>query len=257
MTTATHPFVHRSGNRAAPGPALALFLTGLLAALPGTLAAAVQPHAPILKVARDFLEQRLEHETGQARIRMGRLDSRLRLAACDGPLEAFLPAGGRLRGNTGVGVRCTGVPGWRIIVPARVTIVDEVLVTRRFIPRGAVLSEEHVVLAEREIAAGAQGYFTRLEDAVGQVLRHPIREGLVVAPAMLEPAAVVRRGDEVTILSRGGSFEVRMKGSALVPGAEGDRIRVRNRNSQRIVEGTVLADGTVVVPMQQSERRIR
>lgn len=209
----------------------------------------VQSHAAILEAARGFLHQQLKSAPGQTQVRLGQLDRRLRLVPCDGALEAFLPAGGTVMGNTSVGVRCTGSAAWKIYVQAQVSVVQRVVVSRGFIPRGTVLTREHLMLAERELSAGSQGYIKNIDAALGHLLKHPIREGLVVTPAMIERPALVRRGDEVTILSRGGTFEVRMKGSALANGAEGDRVRVRNLNSSRVIEGIVSADGMVVVQM--------
>ena len=237
---------YRTGFRFASSLAL-----GIAAALFTSLAQAVpvQSHAAILETARGFLQQQLKSTSGQTQVRLGQLDRRLRLVPCDGALEAFLPAGGTVMGNTSVGVRCTGSAAWKIYVQAQVSVVERVVVSRGFIPRGTLLTREHLMLAERELGAGGQGYIKDMDAALGHLLKHPIREGLVVTPAMIERPALVRRGDEVTILSRGGTFEVRMKGSALANGAEGDRVRVRNLNSSRVVEGIVSADGMVVVQM--------
>lgn len=244
---------HRDGARSARRCVIATqialavaFTFGLPAAAHAT---ATQSHAAILETARAFLQQQLKANPGRSEIRLGQLDRRLRLVPCDGALRAFLPAGAAVTGNTSVGVQCTGSAAWKIRVQAQIAIVDRVVISRGFIPRGTVLTREHLTLAEREINAVSQGYIKDMDGALGKQLKYPIREGLIVTPGMLERPALVKRGDEVTILSRGNTFEVRMKGNALANGAEGDRIRVRNLNSSRIIEGTVRADGTVVVQM--------
>lgn len=228
------------------------FLLGIVAAFgfPAVAqAAAVQSHETILETARSFLQQQLKGTPGRSEIRFGQLDPRLRLARCDGKLQAFLPPGTTAMNTTSVGVQCTGSATWKLYVPAQVVIIDRVVVSRGFIPRGTILTPEHLMVAERELSAASQGYMKDLSEVLGRKLKHPIRGGLVITPGMLERPALVKRGDEVTILSRTSTLEVRMKGSALANGAEGDRIRVRNLNSSRIVEGTVRADGTVVVQM--------
>jgi flagella basal body P-ring formation protein FlgA len=242
----------RTGTGCAPGMAMKIVLG--LVALCGLATAchastAQQSHASILQTAQSFLQQQLKAISGRSEIRLGQLDPRLRLAPCDGKLQAFLPAGSTVAGNTSVGVQCTGTTAWKIYVPAQIVIIDRVVISRGFIPRGTVLTREHLTIAEREINAASQGYLKDMDAALGMKLKHPIREGLVITPVMLERPALVKRGDEVTILSRSNSLEVRMKGSALANGAEGDRIRVRNLNSSRIVEGVVRADGAVVVQM--------
>lgn len=219
-------------------------LSGLTAAGPG-----VHPHADILETARGFLAGELGAREGKADIRLGELDRRLRLARCDRPLEGYLPSAGSLTGNISVGVRCTGSHPWKIFVPARVALIETVVVSRGFLARGTVLGEDHIMLAEREITAPGHGYIKDIDQALGRVLRQPVRDGLVINPAMLDRPRLVRRGDEVLIVSEGGAFEVRMKGSALSDGAEGDRIQVRNGSSRRVVEGRVASDGTIMVKM--------
>ena len=134
-------------------------------------------------------------------------------------------------------------------MPARIAVLERVVVSRGFLPRGTVLGQEHIAVTEREVGVNGQGYIRDPAEALGKALRQPIHDGRVVTPAMLTRPKLVKRGDEVMILSQGGSFEVRMRGSALGDGAEGDRIRVRNLNSKRIVEGRIDADGSVIVRM--------
>ncbi len=228
------------------------FLTTML--LPAMATGAPQgietePHARILETARDFLEQQLAGRSGNNEIRLGSLDRRLRLARCDAGLEAWLPPGGRLAGNTSVGVRCGGPQAWSLYVPARISLLEQVVVTRSFLPRGTTIGPEHIEIAERDISASGHGYISDPADAVGMVLKQPLQNGLVLTPAMVERPRLVRRGDEVVIVSRSGNFEVRMAGSALADGAEGDRIRVRNNKSKRIIEGRVTEHGAVLVQM--------
>ena len=65
-----------------------------------------QDQDEILASARAFLEaEQLKALDRRGEVEMGRLDPRLRLAACPGKLEAFLPPGAQTMGNTTVGVR--------------------------------------------------------------------------------------------------------------------------------------------------------
>lgn len=230
-------------TRTGAGALLALLLWPL------TAAADIESHQRILDTAHRFLQQQAQARGGKTEIRLGTLDPRLRLARCDGSLEAWLPANGRLAGNTSVGVRCTGSPAWKLFVPAYIARIERVIVSRGFLPRGAVLEREHLMLVEREVGSTGHGYIKDIDQAIGQMLRQPLQDGLLLTPNMLQRPKLVRRGEEVVILSRGGAFEVRMRGSALSDGAEGERIRVKNLNSSRIVEGTVSADGNVVIQM--------
>ncbi|MDR2877128.1 MAG: flagellar basal body P-ring formation protein FlgA [Chromatiales bacterium] len=230
-------------TRASAGALITLLLWPWLAL------ADFEPHQRILDTAQRFLQKQAQTSPGKAEIRLGTIDQRLRLARCDGALEAWMPPNSRLTGNTSVGVRCTGTQPWKLFVPAHITRTERVLVSHGYLPRGTVLTREHLTLAEREVGNSTQGYMKDYDQAIGQVLRQALQDGLLLTPNMLQRPKLIQRGEEVFILSHGGAFEVRMKGSALSDGAEGERIRVKNLNSSRIVEGTVSADGNVVIQM--------
>jgi flagella basal body P-ring formation protein FlgA len=226
------------------------FLTcGVVAAADETAAGGTESHARIAQAAKVFLRKQLEGHSGRIEISMGAIDSRMRLIHCDRPLQTFLPPGGRLIGNASVGVRCDGPETWTLYVPARVSLIEDVLVARTYLPRGALLTTDQFEIAAREVSGAPQGYLTDGEAAVGMILKSPIQPGALISPAALKKPTLIRRGDQVDIVSRTGLLEVRMKGSALGDGAEGDRIRVRNSNSRRVVEGVVNEAGLVVVQM--------
>lgn len=66
---------------------------------------------------------------------------------------------------------------------------------------------------------------------------------------MLEAPRLVRKGDLVTLLAEIAGVNVRMTGKALADGAAGTSIQVSNLSSQRVIEGTVIAEGVVKVRM--------
>ncbi|MBT6277861.1 MAG: flagellar basal body P-ring formation protein FlgA [Chromatiales bacterium] len=211
---------------------------------------AVQSLASIRQVAASFAQESAQGTLkGDARVRPGRLDSRLRLAPCEAPLEAFRPRGGRALGNITVGVRCPGPKLWTIYVPVNISMPGKVLVATQYIPRGEHLRAEHVRLEQRDLATLMTGYFSAVESAVGKRLKRPLAMGSVVTPRMLASPKLVRRGTRVTIIVRRPGLEIRAAGKALRDGAAGDVVPVRNLATRRLVEGTVDSAGVVTVRM--------
>lgn len=208
-----------------------------------------QSHESILATAKDFLEAQLADTDARSEIRLGTLDARLRLAACDGPLEGFLPPGARLRGNTSVGVACAGSNPWKLYVQAHVAVYKTVAVAATYLPAGTALGTHNIRFEERDVTSAGYGYVSGLEQVNGKVVKQPVQEGRTIPPQALAKAKLIRRGESVVILSRSGHFEVRMSGSAMMDGAAGDRIKVRNEKSKRIIEGKVEAPGLVTVSM--------
>ncbi len=175
------------------------------------------------------------------------LDPRLRLPRCGRPLEA-VPAHGALRpGWISVQVRCRGDHPWTVYVKARVSIYRRVAVLTGDLPRGTRLQPEHVILQRRDLADLRRGYFVAVDAVVGRRLRRSLPRGYVLTPQVLASDTIVHRGEAVVIRARIGALDVRMSGHALADGSEGQRIRVRNDRSKRIVEGIVRKPGEVWV----------
>jgi len=174
------------------------------------------------------------------------LDSRLRLPACTGALDAF-----RTTGQTGmpssVGVRCTGITPWSIHVPIKVEVIVDVVVLTAPGLRGSPVRPEQLSLEPRDVASMIRGYYTEIADAEGMVLRRQAPPGTVLDPTLLEPELVVRRGQQVKLEAGSGPVAVSIQGEALADAARGQRVRVRNTASQVVVEGLVTDSGQVVV----------
>jgi flagella basal body P-ring formation protein FlgA len=69
----------------------------------------------------------------------------------------------------------------------------------------------------------------------------------VVHAGLLKRANLVKRGSKVEIIANFDGLDVRMRGEALADGGRGDRIRVKNLSSGRVVTGTVSGSGVVHV----------
>jgi len=227
-----------------------LFLGPLVLTLAAAQAAAGEPIEPLSAIAgrvESFLEVENAGYDPPPEVAVGRLDSRLRMPACDAPLEAFLPAAGRTLGNVTVGVRCAGARPWTLYVPAEVRLVRPVLVTRRPLTRGTTLTETDVVLEERDVSGLRKGYLSDPAAVVGLRLERSLRAGYALSTDLVAPPRLVRRGERVTVVARVGGLEVRSHGRALEDGVAGQTIAVENAASSRVVEGVVARAGVVQV----------
>lgn len=224
--------------------ALYTWFTPLAVALPES-----QDHKSIRDAAASFLSALTESPSNQTRIDVGRLDERLNLAACGGNLETFLPPGGRTVGNLTVGIRCGGPKPWTIFVPASVKVFGDIVVTRHALPRGVTLKATDIEVIETELSTLGAGYIEHVRYAIGKQLKTALGKGATLTPRILEQPRLVRRGERVTISALGDGVAIRMEGKALADGTEGERIRVQNLGSQRIIEATVTSAGMVEVRM--------
>jgi flagella basal body P-ring formation protein FlgA len=207
---------------------------------------AIQDMNVVRAAAEQFIKTQPLNKGISVAVEAGVLDPRLHLPHCT-EIEAFMPAGGRAFGNTTVGVRCGGGNAWTIYIPVRVNAFADVVIANRPIARGATLSAADVRLERRDLATLPYGYVLQTDQITGKSLVRGITEGTVLNPNILTAPKWVKRGERVTVLAQAGGMEIRMNGEALMDGTEGSVIRVRNLNSARVVEGTVIAQGVIQV----------
>lgn len=195
------------------------------------------------RVASEFRRRGLDY---QAEVLP--LDPRLRLADCGRPLEAAFPQGFREGGGyLTVGVRCAGAQPWTVYAKVKVAVYREVLVLRNALRRGGIVGPEDVALERRNLALLGGDYLTAPGQAVGKPVARGLPAGLVLGAGQLSIPKTIRGGEPVTIRVEGEGYEIGMSGQALADGELGQRIRVRNQQSGRVVVGTVAGPGRVIV----------
>lgn len=214
----------------------------------GDATAPLQPLASLVDTAR-AIAARHTGRTAAADLEVRAPDPRLRLPTCDGPLDGSVAPGTRAPTQLTVEVRCAA-PVWRQYLAVRVRSRETVVVAARPIPRLATIQADDLETADRDLATLGTGWFRSPADAVGRVAQRPIGAGEVVAPGNAKAPAVVKRGQEVTVVAGTGGFSVRTKGIALTNAGVAERVRLRNPASGRQVEGVVRSADLVEVAAQ-------
>ena len=192
-------------------------------------------------------------------------DRRLRLAACDAPLEANVAGSGPVRGRQSVEVTCTGTAAWRVRVSATVSEAAEVWALARPVRRGEVLTadlvqREHVRLGTRDAQAlrvGSAGDEivridpdrpdASLQPLLGRVFSRGAGAGRLLDRRALEAPVLVERGRQVRISYRGPGVAIDAMGTALADGRLGQRIRVENGVTGVAVDATVASRDEVTI----------
>lgn len=168
------------------------------------------------------------------------LDPNLRLARCQQPLAT------RVAAAATVEVSCAQ-PAWRLFVPVVASNRQAVLVLARAVAAGQPLVAADLASDERQTAGAAQALLVDPAQAIGRVARRHLQAGSVLSHADLQAQPLVHRGQTVDLLTRRGNVEVRVSARALRDGALGQQVAVRNLSTGKNVQGTVQADGSVMV----------
>ena len=167
------------------------------------------------------------------------LDPALRLPRCGAALVA------RVQGSNSVEVGCPD--GWRLFVPVRVRRSQTVLVLSRGIAPGETITADAFVPETRDASRIVGAAVADPAQAVGRVARRMLSAGAVLSATDLGAQRLIRRGDNVALVSRRGGVEVRVVGKALGDAGESERVTVENLSSRRVVQGVVGPGGDVWV----------
>ncbi|MCB1740480.1 MAG: flagellar basal body P-ring formation protein FlgA [Gammaproteobacteria bacterium] len=239
----------RTARAAGAGWIAGIFmLFGLLTIAPAEADFQTEPLARIRGVVEAFaIAQGDSDDSREARVTA--LDSRLRLARCDRPLEAFWPPGARSNGATTIGVRCSGSRSWKIYVPVNVKVKRTVMVTARALAVGERLRASDLVSEQRDISQLRGRYLQSLDAYLGHEIARPVGAGAVLTTRHLRAPKVVERGQKVTVSVGNAAWRITMDGVAVDEGGIGDLIRIRNQSTRRIVHGRIVAAGRVRVEL--------
>jgi flagella basal body P-ring formation protein FlgA len=122
-----------------------------------------------------------------------------------------------------------------------------VLATTRSLAAGSRLAGGDIGTVRRNADELPTGYLTDPKEVEGMMTSRTLSPDTIITLSMLKPAPVIEKDDHVTLLVDLGGLQVRAEGVALESGALGERIRVRNRSSNRVIEGEVVANGVVSI----------
>lgn len=206
-------------------------------------------HQFIRVAVKEFLINKThELKYPDTQIKVGLIDSRLKLSTCDKDLELEL-GNSRLPGNVSVAVRCNSAKPWKIYLQATVKAFQLIYISHRPIAKGTPIKSSDIVLARRNITALNDNYLTDISNIEGHIAKRSIRKNEVIKPFYLLKSKLIKRGEQVSIIAETSGISVRMKGKAMNDASIGDRVKVKNNNSNRIIEGIAIKHGVVKINM--------
>ncbi|MDR2115011.1 MAG: flagellar basal body P-ring formation chaperone FlgA [Planctomycetaceae bacterium] len=112
-----------------------------------------------------------------------------------------------------------------VTVDTVVELPQQVVVLRRSLPKGYIISESDVMLRRIENIRD-ENFFVDLAEVVGQETSTPVRERSILTAAMIKKPTWVRKGDIVTVRLLNNGIFVRTEGIAKSDGTQGDTIPI-------------------------------
>lgn len=207
----------------------------------GSAGAEVYTPADLTTAAQHWLQQHAADE--QSQIRVHPLDVRSSNRECRLPLQ-FSLVNPKLQTQNSIKVLCESEQGWQLYLSARVTQIVEVVVSRRQLAPGSVLTQEMLQVENRDRLQSRGAVVTDPTILEGARTKRALNLGQILT---LQDLCLVCKGDMVTIEGISGSLNVATSGKALSDGSLGDNIQVQNLNSGRKVQASVTAVKKVAI----------
>ncbi|MGE0115397.1 MAG: flagellar basal body P-ring formation chaperone FlgA [Steroidobacteraceae bacterium] len=215
------------------------FLYLLSAAIMPVQATGFESLQAIQTSAEQHLRTVLPNNSGNVYFKTDELDNRLRLADCPTPLEAFLPSGASIGSRVTIGVRCTQGTQWTVYVPVSIESEAPSLILNKALARNAAVTAQDVEIRVQRLPGLGSTNLRSVAELDGKRLKRDLPAGTILNPAMLQPEILIHRGQQVTVVAKMAGIEVRSQAVALGDGSINSRIRVKNLNSAKVVEGLV------------------
>ena len=201
----------------------------------------------IKKQVSDYLFSLPEiQQNKETKITVHSIDRRLKLSKCSS-LGFNLASGSHLMGKTSVRIICSKPKPWSFYITTTISRYDEVMILNGSFSRGHIIKAGDIFKARKDLSKLPFGYITNVTDVIGKQLKRHMQAGRVLTPSHLRNPLVIKRGEIVALQRKTSGFMVSMKGTAMMDGAVGDKIRVKNSSSRRIVEGKVIKAGVVII----------
>ena len=222
-----------------------LSLLALLFFSPSALAAFQDAHAT-LKAVETYVKSQTAGLPGIVEISVGTIDPRLQLARCD-KLDMFIPSGGKLWGNSTVGIRCDYPSPWSIYVPVNVRVITEVIVSSKQLAPGVLISAGDLAKQPADLTQLPNSVMTMPEQAIGKTLTSSVPQGYILRMDMLRSPNIIMQGQTVKLITQGKGFTVSAEGKALGNASFGQTISVRTPSGQ-VITGIAKQEGIVEIP---------
>ncbi|MGZ5576615.1 MAG: flagellar basal body P-ring formation chaperone FlgA [Methylobacter sp.] len=205
-----------------------------------------QSHESIAEAVKAYIEQNI-NLPGEYEVSLTPLDSRLNLPQCAEPVEVFTTTGLIKAGRMTVGVRCNIEKKWSIFTSVIVKTYQMVVVLSQPIQRGEIFTRQHLAIEKREVSNLREDFATQLEQIENKQATRQLNTGTILSLRNLVEPKLIKRGDKVVISTTKPDFSIRMSGVAMMDGTKGELIKVKNQNSGRVINATVIEPGLVSV----------
>ncbi len=135
----------------------------------------------------------------------------------------------------------------RLAVNVELEAFAEILVAGSDLAVNSKLTQSDVRLEKRRLEKSLSNYLRDAEKLRGIFLIRNLSNGAEITTDSFAASVVIKSGDLVRIVGQSGKMQIIVNGEARTSGKIGDRIAVKNLQSNAIIQATVIDEGLVKV----------
>jgi len=163
--------------------------------------------------------------------------------------QIFVPKSNNIRGQMliPVQIKVDGIPRKNLSAAVSLVFYKKVVVTKRPLKRSQLITENDIRIKKITCNKFPYNLFYTLQDVLGKRTKRKLEANVILRNDLVELPDLVKRGDVVSIIAELDGLSVRTLGKAKNSGYKGERIRLINLDSKRVVYGRILDSRTVMV----------
>ena len=138
----------------------------------------------------------------------------------------------------------------KMFVRAKVEVFKKVVVAAKKIKRGDQITANDLSLAEKDIAMLPNKYLGGVKQAVDTEAKTTIPKGSTIFAWMIKKTPLVHRGSEIAVRVSASNLLVKAQGVALEDGYQGEKIKVKTKNTNKTLEGILVSANEVEVKLK-------
>jgi len=194
-----------------------------------------------------FIQKNNQRPSDKLEIEVNKLDHKLKLKPCEKKWDISYAGKPINTGRLLLKVQCATQPQWKTYLSAKIDYNVKVLTSTRSLPKNSLLTANDLRITEQKLSNLARGYYSNMAELDGLQTKRALRKNQIISPYQLKKQDLIKSGDSILLIAQSAGISVSMQGRALNRGASGDKIRVKNSSSGRIIEARVIRNGVAAV----------
>jgi flagella basal body P-ring formation protein FlgA len=207
------------------------------------------PESAVRAALEGFLAEALGQGAEDASLRTVELPGAIRVPEGSYTVHVLPPPGVALVGRVRVALEFSVAdrPVKTVWVTADIARFGRIVVARRSVARGEVLTAADLDVDRRDLSALPRDLMSEPADAVGKIARTTLLPYAPIRNDQLTVPPTVHRGDAVLLVAERGGLRITAPGEVKEDAGRGERVRIVNRASHKELIGRVRDAGTVTV----------